>query len=89
MRHLSIRVNVTQRDIEQGRARDCSLCPVALALRRHAKKRNINLRAVSAGTKFLWFGSRRAVTPPRVNAFMHKIDYHHRPAPFSFQITFK
>lgn len=68
-----VMVQMTQRDIDNGRPGDPCNCPVARAL-----KREFQDRRVSAGAEYLWVGpsSRRITwrTPEIVRFFISRFD---------------
>ena len=86
--HSTYTVQVTDCDIQCGRAGNSVQCPIAIAMRR-AMSRPVS---VGAGDFILLdrFPLPRYLLPPTVDSFI--LDYdagqHHRCLPFSFQVSF-
>lgn len=86
-----IRVNVTQRDIDEGEAKDCQQCPIARALWRVAKRRGAQKVQIGRGTwdveftdytKDVW-----GYLPDAAKAFVNAFDLGKTVQPRSFTLT--
>ena len=81
---MSVRIDVTQADIDHGRKRDDSKCPIALALTR------MGYEDVSVGSYIVWTKNDilrhilRRPTPPDASKFIHDFDNDRKVKPFSF-----
>ena len=87
-----ITIQVSQEDIDEGKPRNCSICPVALAVNRHLKPCYVsevdpyditiyecNERGTAMTCKFI-------PRPREVNRFINEFDTLKTGKPFSFQI---
>lgn len=84
----TIRVNVTQRDIDRGEPGNEYACPVARAILRH---RELRLAAVNCAWVWIWNDSHRKVswrtrTPPNVRTFIRHFDAGKPVSMFSFDL---
>lgn len=76
-----MRVNVTARDIQNGKAGSCDLCPVALALQRHK-----GFDHATVGTGTVWNGTAGFYLPRRAIRFVDGFDTGKRVRPFKFDL---
>ncbi len=87
---MNIRINVTQRDIDQGCRASVRSCPIARALSRHLPKFP-GCDYVSAFPNLLTLGQAfwYARTPPSASAFILAFDSTEPVRPFSFVAEFE
>lgn len=74
-------IKVTAKDIKEGVAGNCSLCPVALALKRASGQ-----DLVKAGSMYIEVGNNSFQTPPEASRFMFRFDTRLSPLPFTFEL---
>lgn len=74
-----MKVRVLKKDIVRGVPINCSLCPVALALRRKSH------RLVKVMWDTITVGTRSFRTPARVRRFIDRFDVGKPVKPFSFE----
>ena len=86
---MEIIVNVTEKDIEQGRKRNCRHCPIALAIRRKFPGDSTVVR-VDRKIAFIWptGGSYFATDLPRAaRDFVVDFDSGRVVSPFTFNLS--
>lgn len=86
-------IEVTQQDIDTGRARDCLMCPIALAVMRASGKKYASVSPYNFGcsdtdpdsTRGRW---KRYRMPVAARIFVSNFDRGLPVAPFSFEAEF-
>lgn len=81
-----MKIDVTAADIQLGRPRTITLCPVARAIRRATKSRH---GLWSVCESFILCGKIRHKTPRKVAAFIRRFDNQKPVEPFSFELKVK
>ena len=82
-----MKIEVTQKDIDEGVQGECTLCPIALAF-----KRNINFKAVYVNGKSIdvWYprsgGVKTYELPKKAQTFVKRFDRQEPVKPFSFEL---
>lgn len=81
---IKYEVEVTQRDIDEGKTRDCTHCPVALAI-----ARAMGLPEVHVAHDFFVAasGGPEIKLPPEVSIFIRQFDLREPVSPFTFELT--
>lgn len=80
----TITINVTKRDIKNGKAGagSCSKCPIALAVKRINKNWCVGAATIFSRRNSLWV----ALLPRSARTFIDRFDSRERVRPFSFKL---
>ncbi len=81
---MALKINVTQRDIENGVTCAASRCPVALAVKRATKRKIV---WVQLGLGIIVVGRKTYPMPAPVRAFANDFDANAKVEPFRFDLT--
>lgn len=78
-----MRVNVTARDIREGKAGQCCLCPIARAVKRH---KGWDLAMVGLGLVWRCNRPETAILPIAALQFLRRFDRGRKVRPFKFDL---
>ena len=87
-----VTVEVTERDIRRGITADPRSCPIALALKRATRKKNVavfNEDADLRNNDRDWLTEWSAKMPRRATRFVDQFDKGYTVKPIKFNLTFK
>ena len=84
-----MKINVTAEDILAGLRHNCSKCPIAIALKRAFKVKNVIVNTVAFWVECLEFRIHELDDDSNIISFIHDFDHAKPVKPFSFEIRIR
>lgn len=82
-----MKIEVTQKDIDYGIQGESELCPIARAVKRETKRKNVHVdRSTVEIYRNKSNGSNFYTLPPKAQTFVRRFDRQESVKPFSFEL---